>query len=84
MFTSQLGKGLELGGGAISLMVTWQRAPGCDSGAGVAERSYPTSEVRGGGGEEQPHVQGAAAAQVQEGREELLHAQDQEGRPCPR
>ena len=52
------------------------------------------SEVRGGGwkelphawgqgrsGEEQPHVQGAAAAQAQEGREELLHVQGQEGRP---
>ena len=30
---------------------------------------------------EQPHVQAAAAARVQEGREELLHVQDQEGRP---
>ena len=28
------------------------------------------------------HVQGAAAAQLQEGREELLHVQGQEGRPC--
>ena len=26
-----------------------------------------------------PHVQGVAAARVQEGREELLHVQDQEG-----
>ena len=56
MFTSQLGKGLELGGGAISLMVTWQRAPGCDSGAGVAERSYPTFKVRRGSSEEIPLV----------------------------
>ena len=39
----------------------------------VAERSYPTSKDRGGGREEQPHVQGAAAAQAQEGQEELLH-----------
>ena len=31
--------------------------------------------------EEQPHVQGAVAARVQEGREELLHVQDQEGQP---
>ena len=38
-------------------------------------------EVRGGGQEEQPQVQGAVAAQGQEGREELLHIQDQEGRP---
>ena len=36
-------------------------------------------EVRGGGREEQPHVQGLVAAQVQEGREELLHVQSQEG-----
>ena len=41
------------------------RVPGCD-GAG-------TAEVRGGGLEEQPHVQGAVAALVQEGLEELLH-----------
>ena len=31
--------------------------PGCD-GAGTAERSYPTSEVRGGSREEVPRVQG--------------------------
>ena len=29
--------------------------------------------------EEQPHVQGAVAAQAQEGLEELLHVQGQEG-----
>ena len=45
----------------------WQ--PGC----------YPTSKVRGCGREEQPHVQGAVAAQMQEGWEELLHIQGQEG-----
>ena len=33
------------------------RVPCCD-GAGMAERSYPTSEVRGGGREELPHIQG--------------------------
>ena len=62
-------------------------------GAGVAERSYPTSEVRvaversyptpevrGGGGEEQSHIQVAAAAPAKAGREELLHVQGQEGR----
>ena len=55
------------------------RVPGCD-GTGTAERSYPspgsgaaagrsypTPEARGGGREEQPHVQGAVAAWVQEG-----------------
>ena len=52
--------------------------PGCDT-SGAAERSYPTSEVRGGGREEQPHVQGAVAAWVQEGLEELSHVEGQEG-----
>ena len=49
-------------------------------GAGMAERSYPTFEVRGGGREEQPHVQGVVAAQAQECLEELFHVQGQEGR----
>ena len=33
-------------------------------------------EVRGGGREEEPHFQGAVAAQAQEGLEELLHVKD--------
>ena len=33
----------------------------------------PKSEVRGGGREEQPHIQGAVAAQALEGLEELSH-----------
>ena len=37
------------------------------------------SEVRGGGGEELPHLQGAAANRAQEGLEELLHVEGQEG-----
>ena len=37
------------------------------------------SEVRGSGREELPHVQGAATAWAQEGREKLLHLQGQEG-----
>ena len=45
----------------------------------MAESSYPTSEVRGGIREEQPHVQEAVAAWAQEGRKELLHIQGQEG-----
>ena len=49
------------------------------SGA-AAGRSYPMPEARGGGPEEQPHVQEAVAAWVQEGQEELLHDQGQEGR----
>ena len=76
------------------------RVPGCDSqewlrgatprprSGAVAGQSYPTSEVRGGGQEEQPHLQGAVAARAQEGLEELLHVQGQEGQrwgdtPCP-
>ena len=66
----------------------------CCTGAGAAERSYPMSEVRGGGGEELPHVQGADVGNLisgssafsktslaQEVWEELLHVQDQEGPP---
>ena len=37
------------------------------------------SEVRGGDREEQPHIKGAVAACAQEGQEELLHVQGQEG-----
>ena len=40
----------------------------------------PTPEARGSGQEEQPHLQGAVAAQVQEGLEELFHVQGQKGR----
>ena len=63
---------------------------------GGDERSYPALEVRGsgweerphapkpkassGGGEEQPHLQGAVAAQAQECLEELFHVQGQERR----
>ena len=53
--------------------------PGCD-GAGTAGRSYPASEVRGGGREKQPHIQGAVAVWVQEGLEELSNTEGQEGR----
>ena len=51
----------------------------CDV-AGAAARSYPTPEVRAGCREEQPHVQGAAAARAQESLEQLFHVQGQEGR----
>ena len=56
----------------------WPRVPGCD-GAGKAERSYPTPEARGGGREEQPHIQGAVAAREQEGLEELVHIKVRRG-----
>ena len=45
----------------------------------AAKRSYPTSEVRGGGREEQPHIQKVVATQAQEDLEELFHVQGQEG-----
>ena len=48
------------------------------SGA-AAERNYPLPD-RGGGREEQPHIQGAVAVRTKEGLEELLHVQGQEGR----
>ena len=38
----------------------------------TAMKRYPMSK-------EQPHIQGAVAAWVQEGQEELLHIQGQEG-----
>jgi len=44
-----------------------------------AGRSYPPPEARGYGQEEQLHLQGAVAAQAQEGLEELFHIQGQEG-----
>ena len=49
------------------------------SGA-AAGRSYPTSEARGSGPEEQPHIQEVVAAREQEGLEELFHIQGQAGR----
>ena len=52
--------------------------PGCH-GAGTAERSYPASEARGGGQEEQPHVLGAVAAWGQEGLEEPSYVDGRKG-----
>ena len=64
----------------------------CPRSGAAAERSYPNlrtgaaagrcnprPEARGGGREEQPHIQGAVAVRAQEGREEPLHVQGQEG-----
>ena len=47
--------------------------------SGAAGRSHPVPEARGGSQEEQPHAQGAVAAWVQEGLEELSHVEGQEG-----
>ena len=65
------------------------RVPGCN-GTGMAERSYPASEVRGGSQEEPTHAQGqgrqpggatpgAVAVWAQEGLEKLSHVEGQEG-----
>ena len=54
--------------------------PSLRSGA-AARRGYPTSEVRGGGWEEQPHVQEVVAARAQEGLEKPSHVEGQEGQP---
>ena len=51
--------------------------PFCCIVTAVAERNYPTSEVRGDSREELPHARGRAAARKKEGREELLHVQSQ-------
>ena len=61
------------------MTVIKQSVGGGDSAQSMAERSYPTSKVRGGNWEERPHVQGAVAAQAQVGLEELFHVQGQEG-----
>ena len=39
-----------------------------------------TTKAKGGGWEDQPHVQGAVAAWAQEGLEELPYIEGQEGR----
>ena len=52
----------------------------CPRSGMVSRRSYPMPEVRGRGLKEQPQVQGAVAAWVQEGLEELLQVQGQKGR----
>ena len=51
------------------------------SGRGEEIPHALTLEARGGGQEDQPHVQGAVAARVQEGLEALSHIEGQEGRP---
>ena len=45
----------------------------------MAERSHLAPEARGGGREEQPHIQRAVAALAQEGLEELSYIEGQEG-----
>ena len=45
----------------------------------AAGRSNLMPDARGGGWEDQPHVQGAVAARAQEGLLELSHVEGQEG-----
>ena len=59
----------------IYVYATPQLRPGVAAG-----RSNPKPKARGGGREEQPHVQGAVAVQAQEGLEELSHVESQEQR----
>ena len=66
--TPAQGQGRWLGGATQGLR------PGAEAG-----RSYPTPEVRGSGQEEESHIQGAVAVWAQEGLEELLHVQGQDG-----
>ena len=47
--------------------------------SGAARRSHLVPEARGGGQEDQPHVQGAMAVWAPEGLEELSHVEGQEG-----
>ena len=57
----------------------WPRGATLCPRSGAAGRSHPVPEARGGSQEEQPHAQGAVAAWVQEGLEELSHVEGQEG-----
>ena len=59
----------------------WKEVPHAPSprpGA-AGGRSYPMPKAKGGGREDQPQVQGALAARVHEGLEELSHVEGQEG-----
>ena len=47
---------------------------------GGGGRSNCSTEARGGGREDRPHVRGAVAARAQEGLEALSHTEGQEGR----
>ena len=53
-------------------------APKPEAKGGGGEEHHMT-EARGGGQEDQTHIQGAVAARAQEGLEELYHIEGQEG-----
>ena len=46
---------------------------------GGSQEELPSVRGRGGGWEEQPHIQRVVAAQAQEGLEKLFHVEGQEG-----
>ena len=60
----------------IPVPLAWVATPCLRLGAEAGRTPYP----RGGSQEEQPHLQGAVPARVQEGLEELFHIQGQKGR----
>ena len=57
----------------------WPKATPHPRSGTAAGRTQPESEARGGGREEQPHVQGVVAVRAQEGLEEPSHVEGQEG-----
>ena len=77
---------LRQGAAAESARLLWRKngreelphAPGPSPGA-ATRRSSLTPEARGGGREDQPHIQGAMAARAQDGPGELSHVEGQEG-----
>ena len=58
-----------------------QSTGGCEGRTKHSREEPPLARGRGGSLEEQPYIQGATAARAQEGQEELLHFQGQEGQP---
>ena len=55
--------------------ITLRPRSGRALGGATPRPHAPMPEARGGGREDQPHVQGALAAQAQEGLEELSHVE---------
>ena len=83
------GQGQKLGGPHARKAAAKRSYPTSESGAVAksarlqqrknSREELPKSEVRGGGWEDQPHIQGAVAARAQEGLEALFHVEGQEG-----
>ena len=83
------GQGQKLGGSYARRAVAKRSYPASEVRGSSRECQAATAQEwlrgatqvqgRGGGREEQPHIQGAVAAQVQEDMEELSHIEGQEG-----